>query len=160
MVGPLINAAACDRVMAMLDRVRSDGSGKIVMGGNRMTEGEFAGRNYIEPTIITDIDPQSEIAQVEIFGPVLLVMKFRDEDEAVALANNTKYGLAAYIQSDNVKRVHRLAERLKAGGVYVNGAMQISPFTPFGGLGVSGFGKEGGRAGIDEFLRYKTVAIA
>lgn len=158
-VGPLINAAACERVMSMLDRVHSEGSGRIVLGGNRCS-GPLAGKNYIEPTIITDVDPKSEIAQNEIFGPVLLVMKFKDEDEAVAIANSTKYGLAAYIQSDNIRRVHRLAERLKAGGVYVNGATQIHPHTPFGGLGVSGYGKEGGRAGIDEYLRYKTVSIA
>jgi aldehyde dehydrogenase (NAD+) len=158
-VGPLINAAACDRVMGMLDRVRAEKSGRIVMGGGRCG-GALAGKNYIEPTIIADADPASEIAQVEIFGPVLLVMKFKDEDEAVRIANSTKYGLAAYIQSTDVRRVHRLSERLKAGGVYVNGATQIHPYTPFGGLGVSGFGKEGGRAGLDEFLRYKTVTIA
>lgn len=158
-VGPLINAPACDRVMGMLDRVRSENSGRIVLGGNRCG-GPLAGRNYIEPTIITEVDPNSEIAQVEVFGPVLIVMKFKDEDEAVAIANNTRYGLAAYIQSDSLKRVHRLAERLKAGGVYVNGATQIHPYTPFGGLGVSGYGKEGGRAGLDEYLRYKTVSIA
>ncbi len=158
-VGPLINAAACDRVMGMLDRVRAEGSGKIVMGGNRCG-GDLAGKNYIEPTIITDVDPDSEIGQMEIFGPVLLVMRFEDEEDAIRLANSTKYGLAAYIQSTDVRRVHRIAERLKAGGVYVNGAMQIHPHTPFGGLGVSGYGKEGGRAGIDEFLRYKTVGIA
>ena len=158
-VGPLINAAACDRVMGMLDRVRSEGSGTIVMGGQR-AGGTLAGKNFIEPTIITDVDPDSEIAQIEVFGPVLIVQKFADEDEAVRLANATKYGLAAYIQSNDVKRVHRVAERLKAGGVYVNGAVQINPHTPFGGLGLSGYGKEGGRAGIDAFLRYKTVAIA
>lgn len=158
-VGPLINVAACDRVMGMLDRVRSEGSGTIVMGGNR-SGGDLAGKNFIEPTIITDVDPESEIAQKEIFGPVLIVQKFATEEEAVALANATEYGLAAYIQTNDVKRAHRLAERLKSGGVYINGATQIHPHTPFGGLGVSGFGKEGGRAGIDEFLRYKTVAIA
>ena len=158
-VGPLINAAACTRVMGMLDRVRAQKSGRIVLGGNRCG-GALAGKNFIEPTIIADADPASEIAQIEVFGPVLVVMKFKDEDEAVALANATDYGLAAYIQSDNTKRVHRSAERLKAGGVYVNGATQIHPYTPFGGLGVSGYGKEGGRAGIDEFLRYKTVSIA
>ena len=83
MVGPLINGAACDRVMGMLDRVKAKGSGRIVMGGNRCG-GDLAGRNYVEPTIITDVDPDSEIAQVEIFGPVLLVQNFKDEDEAVA----------------------------------------------------------------------------
>ena len=158
-VGPLINAAACDRVMGMLDRVRSERSGKIVLGGNR-AGGKLAGKNYIEPTIITEVDPKSEIAQVEVFGPVLVVQKFKDEDEAVAIANSTPYGLAAYIQSDSYKRVHRLAERLKAGGVYVNGATQIHPYTPFGGVGFSGYGKEGGRAGLDEYLRYKTVTLA
>ena len=158
-VGPLINAAACDRVMGMLDRVRAEGTGTIVLGGGRCG-GDLAGRNYIEPTIITDVDPASEMGQVEVFGPVLVVMKFKDEDEAVQLANSTRYGLAAYIQSQDVRRVHRLAERLKAGGVYVNGATQIHPYTPFGGLGLSGFGKEGGRAGLDEFVRYKTVTIA
>jgi aldehyde dehydrogenase (NAD+) len=159
MVGPLINAAACTRVMGMLDRVREEKSGRILLGGNRCG-GELAGKNYIEPTIIADVDPNSEIGQIEVFGPVLCVIKFSTEDEAVAIANATAYGLAAYIQSNDVKRVHRLSERLKAGGVYVNGAMQINPYTPFGGLGLSGFGREGGRAGIDEFVLYKTVAIA
>lgn len=158
-VGPLINGAACDRVMGMLDRVRSEGSGKIVLGGQRCG-GELAGMNFIEPTIITDVDPNSEIAQVEVFGPVIVVHKFATEDEAVELANCTKYGLSAYIYSNDLKRVHRVAERLKAGNVKVNGALSLSPNSPFGGLGLSGYGKEGGRAGIDEFLHYKTVTIA
>jgi len=158
-VGPVINSAARDRIMGMLDRVRAEGSGKIVLGGN-LCGGDLAGGNYIEPTIITDVPPNSEIAQIEIFGPVLVVQRFSTEDEAVALANATKYGLAAYIQSSDQKRIHRLAERLKSGGVYVNGAISVMPHVPFGGLGLSGYGKEGGRAGLDEFLRYKTVIAA
>jgi len=158
-VGPLINAAACDRVIGMFDRVRAEGSGRFVLGGGRCG-GALASGNFIEPTIIADADPDSEIAQVEIFGPALVVMKFRDEDEAVRIANATDYGLAAYIQSNDLKLVHRIAERLESGGVYVNGAMQINPHQPFGGIGISGFGKEGGRAGLDAFLRYKTVNIA
>ncbi|MDP3674948.1 MAG: aldehyde dehydrogenase family protein, partial [Novosphingobium sp.] len=158
MVGPVINAAAVTRIEAMFDRVRSEGSGRFVIGGNRCG-GELANGNFIEPTIIADVDPESEIAQVEIFGPALVVMKFADEDEAVRIANNSDYGLAAYIQSNDIGRVHRLAERLNAGGVYVNGANQINAHTPFGGVGISGFGKEGGKAGIDEFLHYKTVSI-
>lgn len=158
-VGPLINAAAVDRVVGMFDRVRSEGSGRFIMGGGRCG-GELASGNFIQPTIIADADPESEIAQVEIFGPALVVMKFHNEDEAVRIANATDYGLAAYIQTDNLKRAHSIAERLRSGGVYVNGATQINPHTPFGGVGISGFGKEGGRAGIDAFLRYKTVTIA
>ncbi|PKP82762.1 MAG: aldehyde dehydrogenase [Alphaproteobacteria bacterium HGW-Alphaproteobacteria-18] len=158
-VGPVINRAACDRIVGMLDRAKAAKAGRILMGGSHCG-GPLVGGNFIEPTIIADVDPKSEIAQVEIFGPVLLVFRFETEDEAVALANDTEYGLAAYIQSNDIRRIHRVAERLKAGGVYVNGAVQINPHTPFGGLGLSGFGKEGGRAGIDEFLRYKTVSIA
>jgi aldehyde dehydrogenase (NAD+) len=158
-VGPLINQAACDRIMGMLDRVRSEKSGRIVLGGGRVG-GAFTGKNFIEPTIVVDVDPKSEIGQVEVFGPVLAVLKFSSEEEALAIANGTTYGLAAYIESNDVKRVHRLAERLKAGGVYVNGGYPASPLAPFGGVGSSGYGKEGGRRGIDEFLRYKTVSIA
>lgn len=158
-IGPVINSAAVERILGMFDRVRSEGSGRFLMGGNRCG-GELSGGNFIEPTIIADADPDSEIAQVEIFGPALVVMKFIDEDDAVRIANNSKYGLAAYIQSNDLKRVHRLAERLYSGGVYVNGASQINAHTPFGGVGISGFGKEGGKAGIEEFLRYKTVTIA
>jgi aldehyde dehydrogenase (NAD+) len=157
-VGPLINAAAVERVCRMLDRARRDGAGRFVLGGDR-AGGELTGKNFVEPTVIVDPDPRHEIAQTEIFGPVLLVFRFSTEDEAVQLANNTRYGLAANVQSTDLIRVHRLAERLKAGGVYVNGARQNLPHTPFGGLGVSGYGKEGGRAGIDEFLRYKTVSV-
>jgi aldehyde dehydrogenase (NAD+) len=157
-VGPLINAAAVERVCGMLDRARRDNAGRIAIGGGR-AGGHLADKNFVEPTVIVDADPRHEIAQTEIFGPVLLVFRFSTEDEAVELANSTPYGLGANIQSTNLTRVHRLAERLKAGGVYVNGARQNLPYTPFGGLGVSGYGKEGGRAGIDEFLRYKTVSI-
>jgi aldehyde dehydrogenase (NAD+) len=157
-VGPLINAAAVERVCGMLDRARADNAGRILLGGGR-AGGDLAGKNFVEPTIIADADPRHEIAQTEVFGPVLLIFKFSTEDEAVELANSTPYGLGANIQSTNLTRVHRLAERLKSGGVYVNGARQNLPYTPFGGLGISGYGKEGGRAGIDEFLRYKTVSI-
>ena len=157
-VGPVINKAAVDRILGMFDRARADGAGTFVMGGGRCG-GALADGNFIEPTIIVDADPDHEISQVEIFGPAIVVMKFHDEDEAVAIANNSDYGLAAYIQSNDLQRVHRLSERLEAGGVYVNGGMQINPHTPFGGIGISGFGKEGGKAGIDEFVHYKTVTI-
>jgi len=157
-VGPLINSAAVERVCGMLDRARDEGAGRFLHGGGR-PGGELEGKNFVEPTIIADVDPNHEIAQVEVFGPVLLVMKFSTEDEAVALANATPYGLGAFINSTDLTRVHRLAERLNAGGVYVNGAKPNLAHTPFGGLGLSGFGKEGGRAGIDEFVHYKTVSI-
>jgi aldehyde dehydrogenase (NAD+) len=158
MVGPVINEAAVNRITGMFDRAKADNAARFVIGGNRCG-GDLAKGNFIEPTILADVDPDHEIAQVEIFGPAVAVLKFHDEDEAVAIANNSEYGLAAYIQSNDLMRVHRIAERLHAGGVYVNGGFQINSHTPFGGVGISGFGKEGGKAGIDEFLHMKTVTI-
>lgn len=158
MVGPVISSAATKRILGMFERAKADNAGKFLLGGGRC-EGELASGNFIEPTLIVDADPDHEISQVEIFGPAVVVMKFETEDEAVAIANNSEYGLAAYIQSNDIQRVHRLSERLNAGGVYVNGGFQINPHTPFGGVGISGFGKEGGKAGIDEFLHYKTVTV-
>ena len=145
--------------MGLIERAMSSKAGRLAIGGSRL-QGEFAGGNYIQPTIFVDVDPASEIAQTEVFGPVLTVMKFRTEEEAVKIANSTAYGLAAYIQSTDLKLVHRVAEQLRAGAVYVNGATQIKANTPFGGLGLSGYGREGGKQGIEEFVRYKTVAIA
>jgi aldehyde dehydrogenase (NAD+) len=156
-VGPLINGTACDRVMAMIERATRAGAGRLLCGGKRAQTGQ--GGYFIEPTIFVDANPDSEISQIEVFGPVLVVSEFNTEEEAIALANKTAYGLSAYIQTHDVKRVHRLAERLKSGTVYVNGASSIKPDTPFGGIGVSGYGREGGRAGLDEFLRLKTIAI-
>jgi aldehyde dehydrogenase (NAD+) len=157
-VGPVISAAAVQRIEGMFERARADNAGRFVLGG-RKCAGELAKGNFIEPTIIAEADPDHEISQVEIFGPAIVVTKFHDEDEGVALANNSTYGLAAYIQSNDVNRIHRLAERLQAGGVYVNGGRGIRSYTPFGGLGVSGFGKEGGKAGFEEFIHQKTVTI-
>lgn len=158
-IGPVINSAAVDRIVGMFERMEKEGSGRFLLGGKRCG-GELASGNFIEPTVIVDADPNAEISQVEIFGPALVIMKFNDEDEAVAIANNSAYGLAAYIQTNDLKRAHSISERLYSGGVYINGGTQIMPHTPFGGIGISGFGKEGGRAGIDAFLRYKTVTIA
>lgn len=157
-VGPVMTKASADRIEAMFQRAKDAGAANFLMGGSRCG-GELAGLNFIEPTLIVDADPDHEISQVEIFGPALIVSKFHTEDEAVEIANNSEYGLAAYIQSNDVNLISRLSERLFAGGVYVNGGGQISAHTPFGGIGISGFGKEGGRAGIDEFLHYKTVTI-
>ena len=144
----------------MLNRAKADGAGRFTLGGGR-PGGDLADKNFVEPTVIADADPMHEISQTEVFGPVLVIMKFATEEEAIALANSTPYGLATYLQTNKIERVHRMTERLHSGGVYVSGDMMPAmPHRPFGGLGLSGYGKEGGRAGIDAFLHYKTVAIA
>jgi aldehyde dehydrogenase (NAD+) len=157
-MGPVVNEAAAIRIMGMVESAKSSGAGKLLTGGTRMG-GSLKDGFFIEPTVFSDVDNKSDIAQKEVFGPVLTIIPFKTEDEAVALANDTAYGLAAYVQTRDIQRVHRMSERLKAGGIYVNGGSTIKPGTPFGGIGLSGFGREGGRAGIDEFLRTKTVQI-
>lgn len=158
-LGPVVNAAASDRIMGMLDEAKSAGKARLLIGGNRLG-GEFAAGAYIAPTVFVDVDPLAEIAQREVFGPVLCVSPFADEAEALAIANSTKYGLASYIQTANLARALRLASELRSGTVYINGAMMIQPAAPFGGEGVSGYGREGAKAGLDEYIRLKTVAIA
>ena len=156
--GPVINLAAADRIVGMIGKAVQSGAGKLLLGGRRVG-GALAAGAFIEPTLFGDVDSSSDIAQREIFGPVMSITRFRTEEEAIAIANSTNYGLSGYLHTQDIHRVHRVAEELSAGGIFVNGGASIAPNTPFGGHGDSGFGREGGRAGIDEFIRQKTVAI-
>jgi aldehyde dehydrogenase (NAD+) len=155
--GPLVSAAARARVVAMIDDARSDDAGRLRTGGSAMETAGF----FVEPTVFVDVDNSSHLAQHEVFGPVLVVTSFRDEEHAVELANDTAYGLSAYIQSRDVRRINRLVPRLRAGTIFVNqGPNPITqPGRPFGGVGMSGFGREGGKAGLDEFLMVKGVGV-
>jgi len=157
-MGPVVNAQACERILSIIEKAKTGGAGRLVAGGQRLG-GPLAEGYYIEPTVFADVDPHSSLAQNEVFGPVLSVIPFDDEAHAVHIANATAYGLAAYIQTRDVNRVHRLAGELHAGSVYVNGGSALTPGMPFGGDRLSGFGKEGGKAGLDEFLRTKHVAL-
>ena len=156
--GPVVNEAACHRILAMIERAKLDGA-RLVCGGNRL-EGALAGGYFVEPTIFADVDPKSELAQKEVFGPVLAITPFGDEDEAIFIANCTQYELSAQVETTDLRRAHRLADELTAGQVLINGAMAVAPHRAFGGFGLSGYGKEGGRPGLDEFLQFKSVASA
>jgi aldehyde dehydrogenase (NAD+) len=159
-VGPVVTAAAQDRILAMIRRAEEDRSASVLAGGSA-PGGDLAAGFYVEPTVLGDVDPATEVAQIEVFGPVVCLFPFSTEDEALSLANSTEYGLASYIYTNDLARVNRLTPQLKAGGVYVNGAPPVArPALPFGGIGVSGFGREGGQEGLFEFLRTKAVAIA
>ncbi|HEX8602384.1 MAG TPA: aldehyde dehydrogenase family protein [Pseudoduganella sp.] len=155
-VGPVVNEAACERILGMIARAQESGAGRLVLGGKRLDRPGC----YIAPTVFADVDPASEIGRNEVFGPVLVIHKFKDEAEAIAIANATDYGLGGYIQTNDLKRAHRVAAALKTGYVHLNGARNIPAHAPFGGVGLSGYGKEGGRPGLDEFLRIKTVALS
>ena len=152
--------AAQERVLGMIERAQAEGAGKLLLGGG-VPRGEFADGFYVEPTVFGDVDPHSELGQVEVFGPVLSLLRFSTEEEAVRIANGTPYGLASYVWTQDAARISRLSTQLRAGGVYVNGAPPvIGCELPFGGVGISGYGREGGQEGLFEFLRTKAVAIA
>ena len=151
-VGPLSSEAAADRLE---DQVRRavDAGAEIVAGGKR--EG-----NFFEPTILTGIEPGADASQEEFFGPVAQVYRVGSEDEAVELANQTPFGLGSYVQTTDPEQGERVADRIEAGMVYVNLVGADSPELPFGGFKRSGFGRELGRYGADEFVNKKLIRSA
>ena len=153
MSGPLISQKQLDRVLGYLEQGRSDGA-QIVTGGHRLDRKGY----FVHPTVVTDVDPDtSRLFQEEIFGPVVTILPFDNEDESVALANNSTYGLAATVWTKDLGRSHRLAKRLKAGTVGLNCAFPYDHSMPFGGYKQSGWGHESGKAGIETYLQTKTV---
>ena len=158
--GPVVTRAAQERILGMIERARDEGAGKLLFGGS-VPGGDLADGFYVEPTVFGDVAPASELGQVEVFGPVLTIMRFGTEEAAIEIANSTSYGLASYLWTKDVHRINRLVPLLEAGGVYVNGAMPVVGCElPFGGVGISGYGREGGEEGLFEFVRTKAVAIA
>src|SRR5208283_877689 len=136
-VGPMVNRVASERVLAMIDEARRLNHGRIVTGGGR-PEGATTG-SFVSPTLIIDTDPYCRIAQTEVFGPVLAVMKFSTEADAVELANATQYGLAAFVQTNDLNIAQRMVRELRTGAVYINEAIPASlAASPFGGQGLSG----------------------
>jgi aldehyde dehydrogenase (NAD+) len=135
-----------------------EGSGTLLTGGVRMGD-SLSNGFFVKPTVFGDVHPDSDLARFEIFGPVLSVFRFEDERHVVAQANDSRFGLAAYIQTRDIGRAIKLASELEAGSIHVNGWSGMPPNTPFGGYKQSGFGREGGREGLDEFLEAKNVYI-
>jgi len=160
MMGPIVNSAACDRILGVMSHAAESGQGRIIAGGGRFG-GELSEGYFIEPTVFADVDNASPLAREEIFGPVLSIMRFETEDEAVRLANDSPYGLGAYVHSRDASRVHRMAESLEAGLVFINGMPSggPTPGLPFGGVKHSGSGRLGGIEAIREFTRTKTVSL-
>lgn len=149
-IGPLINRAGVDKVASLVEDALAHGA-KAAMGGNRSN----AGATFYEPTVLTGVQPDMAIATSEIFGPVVPVIRFTDEDEAVRIANDTPYGLAAYFYARDLGRVWRVMEALEYGMVGVNDGILSTEVAPFGGIKQSGLGREGSRHGLDEYLELK-----
>ncbi|GAA2893017.1 aldehyde dehydrogenase family protein [Pseudonocardia halophobica] len=156
-MGPVINQAAVDRIVGMIDRSRAYG---FVLAGGQRAGGELADGFFVDPTVVELPDNTVELAREEVFGPVVGVQTFDDEDEAVALANDSDYGLAGYVFTADVGRALRVAGALDTGNVGVNGGgAPAGPHIGFGGRKQSGYGVQGGLGGVREFVAAKTVQV-
>ncbi|WDF35610.1 aldehyde dehydrogenase family protein [Streptomyces sp. T12] len=155
-VGPMAGERHLRKVEEYVDLARKEG-GRIVCGGERL---DLDGGYYYKPTVIADLPNDSRVIQEEIFGPVLTVQPFDSEDEAVELANSTPYGLASGVQTSNLARAHRVADRLQAGIVWVNDWAMLDPAVPFGGVKDSGFGREYGPEALDAYTTTKSVVVS
>ena len=153
-IGPLFDRIQYERVQAMILKGLDEGA-TLLAGGLSKPEGFETGW-YVKPTIFADVSNDMAVAQEEIFGPVLVIIPFENEDEAIAIANDTPYGLAAYLQTGNPARAERVSSRLRAGAIHVNGG-GFNYGSPFGGYKQSGNGREGGLMGLEDYLETKTL---
>ena len=153
-IGPVVSKTQYDKIINLIKSGIKEGA-TLAAGGydlpNNLNKGYF-----IKPTIFTNVTNDMEIAKKEIFGPVLSIIPFETEDEAIAITNSTEYGLGNYLQTEDKEKAHRVAKKLKSGCVYINGNA-ADPGTPFGGYRQSGNGREGGTWGLEEYLEVKTI---
>lgn len=153
--GPLIDSAAIEKVEALVGGAVAAGAG-VKIGGQR----HELGGTYYQPTILTDVTPDMELAQEEIFGPVAPLFRFSTEEEAIELANDTPYGLAAYFYGRDIGRIWRVAESLEYGMIGINDGIISTEVAPFGGVKESGIGREGSRYGIEEYIEIKYLLMS
>jgi aldehyde dehydrogenase (NAD+) len=153
-MGPLVSAAQMNRVLDYIGIGRPEGA-QLATGGTRIGNSGY----FVSPTVFAGVDPGMRIAQEEIFGPVAAVIRFKDEEDAIRIANGTQYSLAAGVWSNDVGRVHRFVKRLKAGTVWANTFGPTDVRLPWGGARDSGFGREHGDIAIQNFTEPKVVWI-
>jgi aldehyde dehydrogenase (NAD+) len=157
-VGPVTTRPQYDKVLSYIDIARNEGA-KLRMGGGPATRPECGKGWFVEPTIFTGVHNRMRIAQEEVFGPVLSIIPFKDEDDAVRIGNDVRFGLGAGVWTQDVGRAIRMSERIKAGTVWVNTYRAVSFMSPFGGYKDSGMGRENGASAIYEYLQMKSVWI-
>jgi succinate-semialdehyde dehydrogenase/glutarate-semialdehyde dehydrogenase len=154
-VGPLIDAEQLDKVAELVDDAVAKGA-RVLCGGERVD----GPGNFYAPTVLVGVPSHARLLKEEIFGPVAPITAFASEDEAIAAANDTEFGLVAYLYTADLKRALRVSERLQTGMVGVNQGIVSNAGAPFGGVKQSGIGREGGPEGIEEYLETKYVALA
>ncbi|MFC8847955.1 MULTISPECIES: NAD-dependent succinate-semialdehyde dehydrogenase [unclassified Micromonospora] len=157
-IGPLINSSAVDKVSAHVADALGRGA-RVLTGGDRPTDGSYAGGSFHAPTVLAGVTDEMLVSTEETFGPVAPLLTFESDEEVVARANATPYGLASYLWSRDLSRVMRTAEALRFGMVSVNGGNFAAPQGPFGGVKGSGYGREGGHHGVEHYLDYKYLSV-
>jgi succinate-semialdehyde dehydrogenase/glutarate-semialdehyde dehydrogenase len=153
-IGPLVNQAAVDKVERQVNDAVEKGA-TVGCGGHRLIDDGLDKGHFFAPTVLTGVTPDMLIYREETFGPVAPIIAFDDDETAITMANDTHYGLAAYVYTQNISRAHRMFERLRFGIVGINDINPTGAAAPFGGMKESGLGREGGREGIAEYLETK-----
>ena len=157
-IGPVTTKPQFEKVLSYIEIARQEGA-DLLMGGGRATRPDCGSGRFVEPTIFAGVRSEMRIAQEEVFGPVLAVIRFKDEDEAVEIANNSRFGLGAGAWTSDIGRAIRMSERIQAGTVWINTYRAVSYMSPFGGYKDSGFGRENGIEAVNAFLQTKCVWI-
>jgi acyl-CoA reductase-like NAD-dependent aldehyde dehydrogenase len=157
MVGPVVSEGSMNRILGIMDSAISGKMGKLLTGGGRRDD--LGGGYFLKPTLFGDVDNNTDLARIETFGPVASIMRFKSEEEAVSIANDTEFGLAAFVQTNDLVRAHRVSRQLEAGSVYVNKNSDITPQNPYGGYKQSGVGRCGGVEGLHEFMQVKNIRL-
>jgi acyl-CoA reductase-like NAD-dependent aldehyde dehydrogenase len=158
-IGPVTNRPQFEKILEYIDIAKGDGA-TAVLGGGRASRPECGNGWFVEPTIFEGVRNSMRIAQEEVFGPVLAVIPFKDEDEAIAIGNDVVYGLAAGVWTQNMRRALNMADKLQAGTVWINTYRAVSYLSPFGGYKRSGLGRESGQEMIKDYLQVKSVWIS
>ena len=157
-MGPLTSALHRDRVLSYVNVAREQG-GEVIAGGKAPAAAELSNGCYVEPTIVRAKSPQDRIAHEEVFGPFVTVLTFKDDDEALRIANGTDYGLGSGLWTRDLQRAHKVARELHAGMVWINSYKRVNPGSPFGGVGQSGYGREMGFDAMREYTQVKSVWV-
>ena len=158
-MGPQTHADQLAKTLSYVETGQAEGA-SLMTGGVRMTTPNTAAGYFVSPAVFRDVAPSMRIAQEEIFGPVVAIIPFDTEEEAIEIANGTEYGLVAGLWSSNLARAHRVASRIEAGTVWINTYRYLRPGIPYGGLKISGLGRENGFEGIEHYLETRATVVS